>query len=152
VREHHERAGGQGYPRTDHEPDELARLVRAADVFTAKISPRALRAPVLPQLAARQLFQEEGGGPLAGALIKAVGIYPPGDFLLLKNGETGIVVLRGGPGGAPVVSALLSAQGKAIPGTPRRDTALPECGIAGPSPDRSRIARVLPEIVYGLLM
>jgi HD-GYP domain-containing protein (c-di-GMP phosphodiesterase class II) len=152
VRDHHERAGGQGYPRGDREPDELARLVRAADVFTAKISARALRPAMPPQQAARQLFQEEGGGPLAGALIKSVGVYPPGDFVLLKNGETAVVVLRSGPRGAPVVAALLSAQAKPVPGTPRRDTSEPEFAIAGPVPERSRMARVLPEVVYGLLM
>ena len=57
-------------------------------------------------MAARQLFQEEQGGALAGALIKAVGVYPPGDLVRLKNGDIGVVqalALRrhrgGGPGG-----------------------------------------------------
>lgn len=149
VRDHHERKSG-GYPR-GVEPGEVARLVRAADVYTAKISPRAIRAAQTPQLAARQLFQEEGGGPLAAALIKAVGVYPPGDLVTLKNGETAIVVMRSAVGNAPQVAALLSAQGKPINGAPRRDTSQPEAAIAGPLVDRSRVGRVLPEAVYGLL-
>jgi HD-GYP domain-containing protein (c-di-GMP phosphodiesterase class II) len=149
VRDHHERAAG-GYPR-GVEPGEVARLVRAADVYTAKISPRAIRAAQTPQLAARQLFQEEGGGPLAAALIKAVGVYPPGDLVTLKNGETAVVVMRSAVGNAPQVAALLSAQGKPINGAPRRDTSRPEMAIAGPLVDRSRVGRVLPEAVYGLL-
>ena len=151
VSDHHERRVG-GYPRGDVEPDELARLVRAADVFTAKISPRALRAPLAPQVAARQLFQEEGGGPLAAALIRAVGIYPPGDLVTLKNGETAVVVARASAGGnLPQVAALLSAHGKPIVGAPRRDTREADTTIVGPLADRSRIGRVLPEVVYGLL-
>ncbi len=150
VRDHHERAGG-GYPRGSVEPGDTARLVRAADVFTAKISARALRVPLTPQMAARQLFQEEGGGPLAAALIKAVGIYPPGDLVTLKNGETAVVVQRKAAGQAPQAAALLTAEGKPIAGAPRRDTSQGETAIAGPLADRSRIGRVLPEVVYGLL-
>ncbi|MCW5636001.1 MAG: phosphohydrolase [Rubrivivax sp.] len=150
VRDHHERAGG-GYPRGNVEPGELARLVRAADVFTAKISPRLLRQPLSAQMAARQLFQEEAGSPMAGALIKAVGIYPPGDLVTLKNGETAIVVQRTAAGNAPQVAVLLSAQGKPVAGAPRRDTSQAELAIAGPLADRSRVGRVLPEVVYGLL-
>lgn len=149
VRDHHERATG-GYPR-GVEPDELAQLVRAADVFMAKITPRVMRPALGPQLAARHLFQEQGGGALAAALIKSVGVYPPGDLVTLKNGETAIVVARTAAGNAPQVAALLSAQGKPINGAPRRDTGRPETAIAGPLADRSRIGRVLPEVVYGLL-
>jgi len=150
VRDHHERTVG-GYPRGGAEPGELARLVRAADVYSAKISPRALRAAQTPQAAARQLFQEEGGGPLAAALIKAVGIYPPGDLVTLKNGETAVVVMRTAVGNAPQVAVLFNAQGKPVAGAPRRDTAQGEAAIAGPLADRSRVTRVLPEAVYGLL-
>ena len=85
VEEHHEQPGGGGYPHAIDEPGELAHLVRAADVFAAKISPRAIRAALPPQTAARQLWLEEKGGPIAGALIKAVGLYPPGDLVTLKN-------------------------------------------------------------------
>ncbi|MDE2159211.1 MAG: phosphohydrolase, partial [Burkholderiales bacterium] len=151
VEDHHERAGAQGYPRGSGEVGEIARVLRAADVYAAKISPRALRAPLLPQVAARQLFQEEQGGPLAGALIKAVGIYPPGDFVTLKNGEVGVVALRAQGGAAAQVMALLDARGRPVAGTPRRDTADAACAIAGTLADRSRMARVLPEQVYGLL-
>jgi len=150
VRDHHERASG-GYPKGDVEPGELARLVRAADAYSAKISPRALRSALSPQAAARQLFQEEGGGALAGALIKAVGVYPPGDLVTLKNGEAAVVAMRTAASNAPQVAVLLSAQGKPVQGAPRRDTAQPETAIAGPLADRSRITRVLPEAVYGLL-
>jgi len=151
VEDHHERGGGAGYPRGVAEVGEVAHLLRAADVFTAKISPRAMRVPLAPQLAARQLFQEEQGGPIAAALIRAVGVYPPGDWVSLKNGEVGIVVQRAAPGRGAVMVALIGANGKAVAGSPRRDTAQAEYTITGPLAERTSLPRVLPEQVYGLL-
>lgn len=151
VQDHHERADGQGYPRGVTEVGEIAHLVRAADVFMAKISPRAMRAALAPQVAARQLFQEEKGGPIAAALIRAVGLYPPGDFVRLKNGEAAIVAHRATATAAALVMAVLGANGKPVPGAPRRDTGQAEFAITGPLPDRTGLPRVLPEQVYGVL-
>lgn len=154
VEQHHEKPGGGGYPADITEPCEMARVVRAADVYTAKISPRAFRAPLPSQSAAKQLFQEERGGAIAGALIKAIGLYPPGDWVRLKNGESGLVVLRsGGSAGAAQVAVLVSPTGKLLPGTARRDTALPDCQVVRPlaPEERAKLPRVLPEQVYGLL-
>jgi len=152
VREHHERREGAGYPQGLDQPDEAAQLLRAADVFTAKISPRQLRPALSPQVAARELYQQESGGPLAAALIRAVGVYPPGDLVLLRNGEAGVVAGRADADHAAVVVALADAQARPVPGAPRRDTGQADCAIAGLWPaDRPHPARVLPEQVYGLL-
>lgn len=151
VAQHHERTGGSGYPEGLVEVGSLAHLLRAADVYTAKISPRALRPALTPQVAARHLFQEEQGGPYAAGLIRAVGIYPPGDFVLLKNGDTALVIHRPVPGRANVVVSLFNASGKAVAGSPRRDTALPDFAITGALAERAALPRVLPEQVYGLL-
>lgn len=70
VLEHHERPGGGGYPQNLAALCESASVLRMADVFMAKISPRTER-PALPILdAARQLFAEAQGSPLASAIIK----------------------------------------------------------------------------------
>ena len=149
VEDHHEQLGGAGYPRAISSPNELARLLRACDVFTAKISPRALRPPLLSQVAARQLFQEDKGGLMASSLIKAIGVYPPGDLVKLKNGESGVVVRRLGAG--LEVAVLLNASGRPVVGGPRRNTGEPDMGISGPLQDRAGLPRVLPEQVFGLL-
>jgi hypothetical protein len=154
VEQHHEQASGAGYPLGSKTPGDIARLVRAADVFMAKISPRALRAPLLPQVAARQLFQEDAGGPIAAALIKAVGVYPPGDFVRLRNGDVAIVIRRaaGGAAGPGVLAvSLIDAKGRPLPNAPKRDTAQPEFAIAGLLTERAGLRRVLPEQVYGVL-
>ena len=149
VEEHHEHPEGGGYPHAITEPGELAHLVRAADVFAAKISPRAIRAALPPQTAARQLWLEEKGGPIAGALIKAVGLYPPGDLVTLKSGEAGVVVRRLQAGAE--VAVLLSSAGKSLGGGLRRDSSNAEFGIAGPWPERKNLSRLLPEQLYGLI-
>lgn len=155
VEQHHERAGGSGYPQGLPAVQPLGHLLRVADVFTAKLSPRSVRAPLTPQVAARQLYQEEQGGPMAAGLIRALGVYPPGDFVVLKNGDSGIVLHRGVPGRAAVVVSLFAANGKPVAGSPRRDTGLAEFAITGAIPgqasERGHLPRVLPEQVYGLL-
>ena len=151
VEQHHERSGGAGYPESLMAVAPVGHLLRAADVFTAKLSPRLLRSPLSAQVAARQLFQEEQGGPIAAGLIRAVGVHPPGDFVLLKNGDTGIVLHRTVPGRAVVVVSLFGANGKPVAGPRRRDTAVAEFAITGAVVERGNLPRVLPEQVYGLL-
>ena len=150
VADHHEQAGGGGYPRQLSTVSTEAELLRAADVFMAKISPRAQRPALTPQLAARQLFQQAGGGALAGALVKAIGLYPPGDLVVLKNGEVAVVTRRKGPT-TPTVAVLSDTRGRPVALTTPRDTADPAFAISGPLVDRTAFARVLPERVYGLI-
>lgn len=151
VREHHERVDGTGYPHGLKGAGELAHALRTVDVFTAKISPRAFR-PALPvQAAARQLFQEEQGGPFAAGMIKALGLYPPGDLVQLKNGEIAVVARRGASATTPLVASLTNTAGQPIAATARRDTAQPEFAIVGPAGERKGLSRVLPERVYGLI-
>lgn len=104
--------------------EQAARLLRRVDIFTAKLSRRATRIPSTPVQAAREACLGADGVPdeIGGALLKAVGLYPPGSFVALANGETGIVIGRGRRANLPVVAALVAPSGAPI-GTPAlRDT------------------------------
>ena len=150
VEQHHERCGGGGYPRGLTELDEMAVALRHADVFMAKISPRALR-PALPtQQAARELFAEAKGSPVAAALIKELGIYPPGDFVKLKSGECAVVVRRGADARTPLAASITNRDGVPIVNTVQRDTARGEFAITGAMNDKSLVLRLPPERLYGL--
>lgn len=151
VRDHHEQPDGTGYPNGTQATGELAHALHVVDVFTAKISHRASRAAIQVQVAARELFQEERGSGLASALIKALGLYPPGDLVQLKSGEIGVVARRGASATTPLVACLTNAQGLPVAGTLMRDTAKPEFAITGPAGERKGLSRVLPERVYGLM-
>lgn len=151
VREHHERRGGGGYPDNLDEVLEDAEVLRMADVFMAKISPRTER-PALPiQDAARQMFAEARGNPAAAAIIKEYGIYPPGNFVQLVSGEMAIVIRRGATAHTPIAAAITDKAGLPTVGTARRDTAQPAHAIKGPADAKSLVVRVPPERLYGLV-
>lgn len=152
VQDHHERSDGGGYPTGTTEVGETAQVLRAADVFMAKLSPRATRGAMVPQLAARQLFQQAGGAPLATALLRAIGVHPPGSLVQLASGEVGVVSHRAKAGAGIPVSTLTNKQGKPVPDTQRRDTSLPEFAISGPVTDTKPFGRILPERIYGMLL
>lgn len=127
VLEHHEAPGGSGYPRQASQPSVLALLIHTCDVFSAHVSPRAYRKPLSAPDAAKKLYVERGqaaDNPFPGLLIKEVGMYPPGTFVKLANGETGVVWTRN-PESAnlPVVAVLISAKGLRHMDPVRRDTA-----------------------------
>lgn len=121
---HHD--GSQAEVPLDSLPPErqLARLLRRVDIFGAKISRRATRAPMSPVQAAREACLGPAGVPdeIGGALLKAVGLYPPGSFVELACGEVGIVVARGRRANLPYVASLVSASGNVLGEPALRDT------------------------------
>lgn len=106
VRDHHEAPDGSGYPAGRTTVSDLASLVRRADIYTAKLSPRAGRSAIAADRAGRLMFMQEPGHPMVSALVKEFGVYPPGCFVRLASGETGMVVRRGTSMVAPVVAVL----------------------------------------------
>lgn len=116
VRQHHG-APDNGLPLAEQPADrQLALLLRRVDIFTAKISRRALRTPMSPVRAASEACLGADGRPdeIGGALLKVVGLYPPGSFVALANGELAIVVGRGERANLPRVAALVSPRGSPL--------------------------------------
>lgn len=150
VEQHHEWTDGTGYPRGQTEMSEMARALKYADVFMAKISPKAIRPAMNAQDAARQLFKLDGGGPMAMAIIKEFGIYPPGESVKLKTGELAVVIRRTASANTPVAASITDKSGVPILNVVRRETAKPEYAITGLVADKSLVSRVPPERLYGL--
>lgn len=153
VEDHHEQSDGGGYPRGVKEASDLARVLRAADIYMANISPRAQRPALAPQVAVRQLFQQEQGSPIATAMLRAIGIFPPGDVVQLRSGEIAVVTRRAAKGPAPLVASVSNARGMPVLETLKRNTAEPEYAIVGPATPSQQMAlpRLLPERFYGLI-
>ncbi len=149
VGQHHEHADGSGYPEGRQDISEFALALRVADVFTAKISPRKLRAALPIQEAARQLFREDQGGPLSSAVIKEFGLYPPGEVVKLASGEIAVVMRRTNSVKSPLVAAITDARGQPSVHTLQRDTAQAPYAIISSVPDKSLVARMPPERIYG---
>ncbi len=149
VSQHHERADGTGYPTGCTEIGEMASVLRAADVLMAKIAPRTLRPCLAPKEAITQLYRDDQGGPLSAAVVKELGIYPPGDFVKLTSGELGIVVERTANSRAPIVASITDGSGNPVAKTVRHDTAQTEFAIVGAASDKAMLKRLAPERLYG---
>ena len=129
VQDHHETPLGSGYPKGHKEIGEEATLLRTTDVFSAKVSPRTHRKPMSGPQAARVLFTDPGmatENPFIAVLIKEIGIYPPGSYVKLANGETGIVFKRTDNAHTPVVLSLTNSKGTPESKPIRRDTSREE--------------------------
>ena len=147
VEQHHEEPGGGGYPQRLSAPDEAAQLLRLADMLIAKITPRAHRPALTPRLATRDVFLADPDKRLSTAIVRVLGLYPPGSVVQLKGGETGVVTRRAEGGNGPWVRVLAA-------GAPGRsaDTAAAEDAIAQGVPMPAGLTRVYPEQVYGLIL
>ncbi|MGE5865916.1 MAG: HD-GYP domain-containing protein [Rhizobacter sp.] len=130
--------------------DQLARVLRRLDVFFAKISPRLSRPGMPAPLAARAACLGPGGEPdeVGSAIIKVLGIYPPGTCVALANGELAMVLRRGLHASQPQVISLTAAGGAALLAPLRRDTAQPAYRITGTArPGDLRSAVALPDLL-----
>ncbi|MCU0813843.1 MAG: hypothetical protein MUC32_05800 [Burkholderiaceae bacterium] len=151
VEQHHEQPGGGGYPRGLAAPAEDAQLVRLADMLVAKITPRAHRPALEPRVATRDVYLADPDKRLATALVRVLGVHPPGSIVQLRSGEVGVVVRRAAGGRGPFVQLL---GGVAAPSALDRvvDTAEPARAIAHEAPMPAGIARIYPEQVYGIVV
>ena len=77
-----------------------------------------------PVQAARDACLTDKGMPdeIGGALLKAMGLYPPGSYVELVNGETAIVLARGRQANPPVVASLVAPGGTPLGEPTLRET------------------------------
>jgi HD-GYP domain-containing protein (c-di-GMP phosphodiesterase class II) len=133
VRQHHETPDGQGYPAALAAPSEEAGLVRLSDIIDARTANRADRRALPAAQVIRTLFVEEGQGPFAhlvGALVKLLGLYPPGSFVRLANNEAAVVFRHGSASNTPIVAAITAAAGMPLMQPIRRETQRKDLAIA----------------------
>jgi len=121
ILQHHERIDGGGYPEKllGDKIHQGAKIVALADMYAAMITPRSYREPVMAQTALKNIFTDRGESvddQLTQLLIREVGVYPPGSFVKLVNGDTAIVIKRaivkkGRNATAPTVACIVSPRG-----------------------------------------
>jgi HD-GYP domain-containing protein (c-di-GMP phosphodiesterase class II) len=96
VFQHHENMDGSGYPTglRGKEISQLARILRVADLYAAKISGRYYRPPRSSLFAMHYLFGQERrkiDAQIAALLLRRYGFFPPGTLVHLANHETAVV-------------------------------------------------------------
>jgi HD-GYP domain-containing protein (c-di-GMP phosphodiesterase class II) len=143
VLHHHERSDGSGYPHGRAAPqlEHLISIVALADNYAAMVLPRTYREGLHAQQAMREIFVQRRlrvADELAQQFVKELGVYPPGAFVTMKNGDVGLVIRRGQhAANAPVVSCFANAGGVPYSSPLLHDTseagATVIAGIAAPS-------------------
>lgn len=135
VERHHERPDGSGYPRGITEVNEASQLVQCVEVFVEGLGRAAGHSAVTATGLLRQMYLEAPKSTFVAALIKELGIYPPGSIVRLDNGEIGMVVQRGVTTTAPLV-AVLDPDWSVSPEPRIRDTASANYAVIGVLPPR----------------
>jgi HD-GYP domain-containing protein (c-di-GMP phosphodiesterase class II) len=143
VEHHHSSPPG---PLASMEPAmQIARLIKRADIFAARLSPRKTRAAMTATAAARAAYLDENQqtDEAGAAIIKATGIYPPGCFVRLASGEVAVVIQRGAKATTPLVACVLGSKGLPMANPMVRDTrhkANEISGTAAPHEVRVRLS------------
>ena len=152
VEFHHVTDGGKPLPADVRKAGELACLIHYVDVYLAKLSSRVSRSAMAPNAAAREMFLSAGGANnlYAAAIVKEMGIYPPGSFVKLGNGETAVVVRSGEAANTPHVCSLVSSDGRVYVHPIPRDTARPEFKVAATVARSNVLVRLDRPGLYGL--
>ena len=122
VRDHHARDPGNW--GNMNQTQRMARLIQRADMFAARLSPRAGRVPTSPAAAMQAVYFDENRqiDEAGAALVKAVGIYQPGSFVRLASQEIAVVIRRGGTNTTPLVAVLINGKGNPTSDHVVRDT------------------------------
>jgi len=153
VRLHHDSQLAARPLATLDAASRLARLLHTVDRFTVKISRRASRAPMSPLAAARSACVGPDGQPdeVGAAILKALGMYPPGTYVQLTNGEVGVVLARGQRANEPLVAALVGTSGLPLNAPVLRDTSHASRAVSGSvMPDAIKV-RIKHEQLLGLM-
>ena len=103
---------------------QLARLIQRADMFAARLAPRRMRDAMAATAAAKAAYLDENrqADEAGSAIIKAVGIYPPGSLVRLASQEVAVVLRRGRRANEPLVASVMSRSGTPLGEPVLRDT------------------------------
>ena len=153
VADSHESVEGGGYPTGKRAEGLDLMLLQLSDRFVARISPRQGRKGLSARAAVRAHYLEmqRQNSPLGALLVKHLGMYLPGSYVRLQNGEVAVVTRSTGQVNRPVVMAVVGKDGIALSTPTVRDTALPQHAVIDAvSPDQVKV-RLDPARVFSRL-
>ncbi len=106
----------------------LGRILHVVDRYAAMISPRKTRAARSAIESVRSMMTRSDGlrDAVGHALVRTVGLCPPGTYVRLDSGETAVVLRRAGRHPHPMLATVLNSAGDKLP-SPR----LSRAGHAG---------------------
>ena len=116
VARHHDERTDQGEFRTITASNRLARILRIVDRYAAMISPRQSRtgrstADSIRSIITATTPQVDDVGQ---ALVRVVGLYPPGTYVRLDNSAIAVVMRRSSRANFPHVAIVIDDNGVAV--------------------------------------
>ena len=113
VGQHHAHISDRIPLESQTPPDRLTRILGTIDRYAAMISPRKSRAGRSATDSVRAIVGQEveQNDEVSYALVRAIGLCPPGTFVKLDNGATAIVLRRSEKANHPLVASLLDRAG-----------------------------------------
>ena len=131
VTMHHDEKTDQGDLGTALPGYRLARVLRTVDRYAAMISPRQSRsgrstADSIRSLVSSNANQAEN---LGHALIRVVGLHPPGTYVQLDSGAIAVVIRRSSMTNRPHVAVVIDENSEALPRPRLYNTAQGGSGI-----------------------
>jgi hypothetical protein len=140
IAHHHDDAVETGELSTLARPLKLARILKMVDRYAAMISPRMSRAGRSATESARAVIANASAksDAIGHALVRAVGLCPPGTYVRLDNDQLGVVLRRSSLANQPYVAIVGQANGELMAhpqlhatarGAPNIRSALPASSI-----------------------
>ena len=130
--------------------ERLTRILSTIDRYAAMISPRKSRVGRSATDSVRAIVGQDSDqrDEVSLALVRAVGLCPPGTFVRLDNGETAIVLRRSERANFPLVASVVDAKGEpqsapqlyhTVRGQPRIQAALARSAVTVELPHRAMV-------------
>lgn len=110
----------------------MAKILQTVDRYTAAMSPRKSRTGRTARDSALSMVVKAGSinhDEVVTALVRVLGVSPPGTYVKLVNGETAVVIRRGAKPGEPVVASVLNRNGEPIAEPRLHDTSREKLAI-----------------------
>ena len=99
ISDHHEAADGSGWPKGKKDASRCTRILALVNRYDRLCSPESADGtPLMPAEALATMFRNESSKhdlPLLTALIKLLGVFPPGTVVQLSDGALAMVVSPG---------------------------------------------------------
>jgi hypothetical protein len=116
VSSHHDESTDQGELRAITPVNRLVRILRIVDRYAAMISPRKSRTGRSATDSVRAIISasSEQGGEVGHALVRTVGLCPPGTYVRLDNNEIAVVLRRSGKPNHPHVAIVIDDRGETL--------------------------------------
>ena len=125
VSGHHDEAIDSADLRSAPSITRLTRILKMVDRYAAMISPRMSRAGRTATESARSVIANASAksDEIGHALVRAVGLCPPGTYVRMANDETGVVLRRSNQHNHPFVAIIANKTGEMVPSPRFHNTA-----------------------------